>query len=75
LVIPKEDPIAADLLKRDKEFLAAFHRLVMKLVPSVEFALERELSYELLMVTPLTPERRVRLRGNPLAEVQHAKVL
>jgi hypothetical protein len=67
----EEEPIVTGLLQRDEELLTAVYRLVVDIVPALEFGLKRELAAQWMVSAALAPDAYVRVGGDPLAEVQH----
>src|SRR6516164_898414 len=71
----EKQPVATRLLQRDEELPAAVDGFVVDVVPALEFSLERKLAAQRMVSAPLAPDADVRVRGNPLAEVQDPEVL
>src|SRR5262249_58694003 len=51
----ERDPVPGGLLKGEEERLGPLHGLVVQFIPPLELDLERELSDQGIMVTPIPP--------------------
>jgi hypothetical protein len=71
----EREPVVPGLLERDEELFDAFDGLLMQVIPTLEFALERKLTAERPLHAPFTPQREVAVGSEPLAEVQRADIL
>ena len=71
----EEEPVISGLLQGDKEPLTAVDHLVVDIVATLEFGLERKLAAQRMVSAPLAPDTDVRIRGDALAEVKYTEVL